>query len=179
MESQTKAMIPTVPATIRTDLRPGDFDAIVHLHGVLYAQEQGFDSSFGTYVAEPLTKFLANRSKRERIWLVENDGAVKGCIAIVESSEQEAQLRWFILHSDLRGWGLGKKLITEALQFCKDQGYTTVILWTISALHAAAALYKAAGFVRVQAAERRLWGVEVTEEKYELKLAVSGSHQAV
>ncbi len=158
------------PAIIRNDLRPGDFGAIVYLHGVLYAQEQGFDTTFEIYVAEPLAKFVRNQTQRERIWIVESDSGVKGCIAIIERSEQEAQLRWFILHPELRGWGLGKKMIQEALHFCKEKNYTSVQLWTISALHAAAALYKAAGFERVSAEEQLLWGVNVVEEKYDLKL---------
>lgn len=166
-------MIPTIPAIIRNDLRPGDFGAVVYLHGVLYAQEQGFDTTFEAYVAEPMAHFVLNQSARERIWIVEKEGSVKGCIAIVEISDYQAQLRWFILHPELRGWGLGKKLINEAVQFCKDQGYQSIILGTISNLHTAAALYKAAGFKRIQADERVLWGVPVLEEQYELILSTS------
>lgn len=162
------------PAIIRNDLRPGDFGAIVYLHGVLYAQEQGFDTTFEAYVAEPLARFVRNQTNRERIWIVENNEMVRGCIAIIETSEQQAQLRWFILHPELRGWGLGKKLINEALDFCREMNYSSVHLFTISALHAAAALYKAAGFVRVSSENLTLWGVEVEEEKYELKLRVEG-----
>ncbi|MFN7116189.1 MAG: GNAT family N-acetyltransferase [Saprospiraceae bacterium] len=163
-------MIPTIPVTIRTEMRPGDFGAIVYLHGVLYAQEQGFDTTFEAYVAEPLAQFVLHKNERSHIWIIENENGVKGCIAIVECSAQEAQLRWFILHPELRGWGLGKKLINEALQFCRDKGYASVHLLTISALHTAAALYKAAGFKRIQAKESVLWGVPVLEEKYELIL---------
>ncbi len=170
MELKPKRMIPTIPVTLRTDMRPGDFGMIVYLHGVLYAQEQGFDTTFEAYVAEPLAKFVLDKNDRSHIWIVENDSGVKGCIAIVEYSQEEAQLRWFILHPELRGWGLGKKLINEALQFCRDKHYTSVHLWTISALHTAAALYKAAGFQRTLAEERTMWGVQVMEERYDLKL---------
>lgn len=170
MKIKSMLMIPTIPVTIRTDMRPGDFGAIVYLHGVLYAQELNFDNTFEAYVAEPMARFVLEKTDRSHIWVVENEGGVKGCIAIVEVSEWQAQLRWFILHPELRGWGLGKKLIGEALQFCQKQGYASVHLWTVSALHTAAALYKAAGFQRVHAEERILWGVPVLEEKYELQL---------
>lgn len=158
------------PAIIRNELRAGDFGAIVFLHGVLYAQEQGFDTTFEAYVAEPFAHYVRNPTERDRIWIVENNKMVRGCIAILQYTEKEAQLRWFILHPELRGWGLGKKLINEAIDFCREMQYESVHLWTISALHAAAALYKAAGFERVSSENRTLWGVEVEEEKYELKL---------
>ena len=44
------------------------------------------------------------------------------------------------------------------------------MLWTVSALEAAARLYRAAGFERVEQRPGRHWGVEVIEERYELVL---------
>jgi hypothetical protein len=48
--------------------------------------------------------------------------------------------------------------------------YTSVILWTVSALRAAAHLYRSVGFTMVLGRPGRAWGVDVTEEKYELSL---------
>jgi hypothetical protein len=44
-------------------------------------------------------------------------------------------------------------------------------LWTVSVLEAAARLYRSFGFVIVEAKPRRLWGLDVVEECYELKLS--------
>jgi hypothetical protein len=41
-----------------------------------------------------------------------------------------------------------------------------VFLWTVSALTAAARLYRAAGLRKVEERPGRLWGVDVVEEKY-------------
>jgi GNAT superfamily N-acetyltransferase len=144
--------------------------AIVQLHGVIYAREYGFDHTFEAYVAGPLAEFACRDSQRERIWIAERDGRVVGSIAIVEASPGVAQLRWYMVDPSARGTGLGTKLLNEAVAFCRQCGYQTVILWTVSALTAAAHRYHAAGFRRVEEKPGRQWGVDVLEEKYELHL---------
>src|SRR5262245_6999107 len=83
--------------TVRHEMRPGDTVAIVHLHGTIYAREYGFDATFEAYVAGPLAEFVRARSDRDRLWIVERDGHIVGCIAIVAVSGAEAQLRWFLV----------------------------------------------------------------------------------
>ena len=156
--------------TLRHDLRPGDLGEVVRLHGTLYAQEYGFDSTFEAYVAGPLAAFVLSRTDRDQIWLAECDGRLVGCAAIVPASETEAQLRWFLVDPSARGLGLGKRLLHEAVAFCRQAGYATIILWTVSALTAAAHLYRAAGFEVVEEVPSRPWGVAVVEQKYALDL---------
>ena len=50
--------------TIRTDLRPGDFGAVISLHGILHGREFGFDATFEAYVAAPLAEFVQRASPR-------------------------------------------------------------------------------------------------------------------
>jgi ribosomal protein S18 acetylase RimI-like enzyme len=158
------------PVTYRTDLRPGDIGAIVHLHGITYAREYGFDHTFEAYVAGPLAEFVRSISARERIWLAERAGKIVGCIAIVAMTPEVAQLRWFLVDPSARGIGIGKKLIEEAVGFCKACRYKSIILWTVSALTAAAHLYRSFGFRIVEQKPGKKWGVDVIEEKYELLL---------
>ncbi|HJT78106.1 MAG TPA: hypothetical protein VJ739_12955, partial [Gemmataceae bacterium] len=49
--------------------------------------------------------------------------------------------------------------------------YASLSLWTVGALTAAARLYRAAGFERVERRPDRRWGAEVVEERYVLRLA--------
>jgi GNAT superfamily N-acetyltransferase len=156
--------------TIRTNLKPGDIGSIVYLHGILYARENGFDSTFEAYVAGPLSEFVRSAAARERLWIAERAGHIIGCIAIVAAAPQTAQLRWFLVVPSARGTGLGKWLLTEAITFCTDCGYSNIILWTVSALTAAGHLYRSAGFCKVEEKPGKMWGVEVVEEKYELVL---------
>jgi GNAT superfamily N-acetyltransferase len=157
-------------ASIRTHWRAGDLGAIVCLHGTIYAQEYGFDPTFEAYVAGPLSEFVRSASCRERLWIAEDDGEILGCMAIVAASQTKAQLRWFLVVPEARGTGLGKRLLAEAVTFCKEAGYGSVILWTVSALKAAAHLYQLAGFRKVEEKSGKLWGVDVVEQKYELVL---------
>jgi GNAT superfamily N-acetyltransferase len=154
--------------SIRTTLQPGDIGMIVHLHGVLYAQEYGFDATFESYVAGPLADFVQSATARQRLWIAENENRIVGCIAIVSAEPQTAQLRWFLVHPSARGIGLGNKLLNEAVTFSRQAGYESIFLWTVDALAAARHLYLGAGFRKVEARPGFRWGVHVVEEKYEL-----------
>lgn len=154
---------------IRDVLRRGDVEEVVRLHGALYSAEHGFDEGFERYVAEPLARFAASPTPRERMWLAEREGRIVGCIAIVEASERDAQLRWFLVDPAVRRKGFGTALLDGAISFAREHGYRSIFLWTVSALAAAARLYAAAGFAKVEE-KPGAFGVEVVEERWVLEL---------
>lgn len=157
---------------IRDQIKPGDLGAITWLHGVLYAKEYDLDWTFEAYVAEPMSELVKSGDfSEQRLWIVEQNEKVKGGIAIVKNSSEEAQLRWFILHPDLRGRGLGKQLTSRALEFCRERDYKRVVLWTFDELDAAIGIYQKNGFVKVEEITHVHWGKTVTEEKYVLELS--------
>lgn len=158
------------PYTVRHDLRPGDLGFIVHLHGIIYSREYGFDPTFEAYVAGPLSEFARSGSERDRLWIAEREGRIIGSIAIVGTSDDEAQLRWFLVDPSARGLGVGKRLLNDAVAFCRERGYRSVFLWTVGALTTAARLYRSVGFEKVEEALRHLWGADVVEERYDLHL---------
>jgi ribosomal protein S18 acetylase RimI-like enzyme len=47
---------------------------------------------------------------------------------------------------NLRGEGVGRKLVGEAIRFSRERGYAMIFLWTERRLEAAAGLYRAVGF---------------------------------
>lgn len=160
---------------IRHDLRAGDAEAVVDFHRRVYADEYGFDESFAAHVAGPFDVFVRTHTDRDRLWLAERDGRLVGCIAIVEASPTQAQLRWYLVDPSERGAGLGTRLLNAALAFTRECGYDTVFLWTVSALTAAARLYRSVGFVKTEALPSRPWGVDVVEERYEMRLGKPGA----
>lgn len=157
--------------TIRTGLKPGDLGYITYLHGKMYHEEYGFDTTFEPYVARPMSDFsLAEDKFRQRIWIVEMDGKIVGCIAIVDAGGNEAQLRWLFLTKETRGKGLGKRLMKEAVDFCREKGFDIIFLWTIDALHAAKGLYLKNGFKLTDEIRHTMWGIDVNEQRYDLVL---------
>ena len=155
---------------IRHDLRPGDLGRIVMLHGELYAAEHGFDHTFEPYVAAPLAAFALRADPRERIWIVEYRGRVAGSVAIVAAAPTEAQLRWLLLAPEVRGQGMGRRLVNEAVAFCRRHDYQRVCLWTLGHLDAALQIYRGLGFCPEEQIARRIWGRDLVEEKHVLTL---------
>ena len=153
---------------IRHHVKPGDIGYLTYLHGILYAKEYGYDQTFEAYVACGLAEFVQSFSSgKDRIWLAEINGRTIGSIAIVGHSKVDAQLRWFLVHPDYRGLGIGKDLLEKALQFCKERKYKTIFLWTTSELMAASHLYTCFGFSKTEEKTHKTWGKRVTEERYD------------
>src|SRR5213593_1588353 len=156
---------------IRTSLKPGDIGSVIHLHGTLYAQEYGLDHTFEGYVAVGIGEFAQTYDEQKDYFSVaEIDERIVGSVAIVGLPEQIAQLRWFQVHTDARGKGLGRKLLRDAIEFCRQREYKAIFLWTISELTTAARLYKEVGFRKTEEKTHEIWGKERTEERYELVL---------
>ena len=156
---------------IRTELRPGDIGYIIYLHGTLYAQEYALDQTFEGDVAIRMGEFAKTYDpSKDYAAVAELEGRIAGAVFINGLSDERAQLRWFLVHPDARGRGLGRQLIEGAIAFCRERGFAKVSLWTISELKAAAHLYRQAGFVITREETHEIWGAKRTEQEYELIL---------
>lgn len=155
---------------IRNRLKVGDIGSITYLHGVLYAREHGYDYTFEAYVAEPLVQFARRTNPREQIWIVEQNEKVLGSIALCEISTSEAQLRWFLLSPEIRGHGIGKRLVQSLIDFAISQDYESISLWTVKGLEAARNIYISFGFILTEEIEHLVWGSLHAEQKYLLKI---------
>ena len=123
------------------------------------------------YVAGAMAKFIDSFDKnRDRLWIAEMGGTIMGSVAVMDAGGGTAQLRWFILEPQLRGQGIGKKLIRDAVEFCTDKKYSSVILWTFDDLKAARALYEKNGFRISKTVKHKIWGQDITEELWKLEL---------
>lgn len=158
--------------SIRSELRPGDVGYLIHLHGWIYAEECGYNHVFEGYVCKTFYAFFENYDPdKDRFWFAEANGQMVGAIAIVGHSPEKAQLRWFILHPEYRGKGLGKKLLKEAIQYGREKGYGHIFLETTDDQEAAIHMYKKAGFKKTAEHENQAWGVKHVEQTYVLDLS--------
>ncbi|MGF1719498.1 GNAT family N-acetyltransferase [Vibrio kyushuensis] len=155
---------------IRNQLKPTDLGRIILMHSEFYSVRDGYDHTFEAYVAEPLAQFSLRDSSREKIWIVEDEQGIVGIICICELTQERAQLRWFMVQPRAQGKGLGRELIGLALQFCRESEYTKIVLWTAKGLDSARHLYLNHGFELTQERTHLLWGVDLTEQCYELNL---------
>ncbi|RAU94346.1 bifunctional helix-turn-helix transcriptional regulator/GNAT family N-acetyltransferase [Paenibacillus sp. YN15] len=156
---------------IRNELRPGDAGTLIHLHGWIYAQECGYNHDFEGYVCKTFHDFFESyRPEKDRFWFAEAGGEMIGAIAIVGHSADRAQLRWFILHPDFRGLGLGKKLLNQALDYCREKGYRHIFLETTDDQKTAIGMYESVGFGKTGEQANQAWGVRHVEQLYELEL---------
>ena len=159
--------------------RPGDMGWVVHRHGVLYAQEHGYDERFEAVVADIVARFIQRHDpRRERCWIAERDGEIVGSVFLVQKSKTVGKLRLLLVEPRARGLGLGRRLVSECVRFAGQVGYRRITLWTHGALHAARRLYQDAGFKRVHARKSVSFGRELVDEIWELRLLPDAHHRA-
>ncbi len=156
---------------IRDSPGPGDAGRILHLHGLLYAGENGYGLPFEAYVAEGLAEFLRRYDTcRDRVWICEHGGRTVGTLALMHRDGNLAQLRYFLVDPGYRGIGLGGKLMRSFLERLRECGYAGSFLWTTSEQETAIRLYTRYGFRLAEEKRSTTLGRSVLEQRYDLSL---------
>jgi DNA-binding MarR family transcriptional regulator/GNAT superfamily N-acetyltransferase len=163
----SEATVPDVE--IVAGFRPGALGRIAAMHGRYYAQHWRFPPTFEAKVAAGLADFVPRLDRpMNRIWLAMQEGEIVGSAAIdgEDLGDGKAHLRWVIVDDDMRGTGTGRRLVSQAMQFCDQHGFAEVHLWTFKGLDAARALYESFGFVLEEEWIGHQWGKELPEQKF-------------
>lgn len=163
---------PAAEVEIVEGYRPGVLGEIATLHGAYYARRLGFGAAFEAKVAAGLAEFAGRLdSPANRLWTAVLDGRTVASIAIdgedlatEDFAGGRAHLRWFIVADGLRGAGLGRRLLGQALAFCDEHGFRETWLWTVPGLEASRHLYEMHGFYLAETFQGNQWGHEATEQ---------------
>ena len=164
---------PIQAVEILSGWQPGLIGRALEMHATYYASTVGFgsffESSLATGLADLVSRFGSSSEKRNNAWSAKIGGRIVGTVFIDGDryiGQNRAHLRAFIVDGGARGGGIGKKLLTKAVEFVDARGFEETHLWTFSGLDAARRMYESFGFVLQQESVGRQWGVEMTEQLF-------------
>jgi len=149
----------------------GDFGRIITLHATYYARQWGVGPLFEARVAERLA-LLVDRAEEgaAAIWCAHQGERCIGSIAVDHVEDDTAFLNFFILDDAAMGKGLGKRLITIAIDHCRQHHMKRVRSFTFQGLDVARALYERHGFRLVAEGPDKFWGLPAPEQTFEMRL---------
>jgi GNAT superfamily N-acetyltransferase len=154
---------------IASGYQVGLIGRVTEMHMAYYAKSSGFGQRFESVVAAGLASFCDRlHHPKNQIWLALQDQYIVGSVAIdgEDLGSNTAHLRWFIMDDQVRGIGVGRQLLSMALQFVDDQKFDETHLWTFSGLNAARHLYESLGFQLMEEQLGNQWGTEVLEQRF-------------
>lgn len=158
------------PLVIRAH-RTGDISFVVARQARLYADVYGFDERFEALIGEVGASFLQNFDPRsDACFIAEVDRRIVGALFLTRRDATTAKLRLFHVETEMRGRGIGTRLVECCLRFARERGYATVTLWTNDILVEARRLYQRAGFRLVAVEPHARFGPAMIGETWELTL---------
>ena len=163
-------------ARIVEGYQPGCIGDVASLHARFYSEHWGFGAFFEKRVATELAEFAGTLpSDGKALWLYIENGRSLASLAIDGNDETgTAHLRWFIVDDSLRGSGVGRQLMSHAMNFV-DGRFRETYLWTFKGLDAARNLYGKFGFQLTDESEGAQWGTRVIEQRFSRRSAARGA----
>src|SRR5262245_32924322 len=134
---------------IRRGYEPGLIGRVGELHGRYYATVWGVGARFELMMTREFCDFIEQYDpERDIVLSAFIGGVVAGSISILggKPGADSAQLRFFLVDPKYHGRGAGKALLTAALEWCRERGFSRIFLWTVDNLPQSRQLYENAGF---------------------------------
>lgn len=155
-------------------LRPhriGDLSVVTQRLIGSAAEEFELTGAYETVMLGVAAHFLERFSADDDCaWIAERDGAPVGSVVVRRVGEMTAELTLLHVESRARGIGIGRRLITEAIEFATRAGYDTMQLELFDVMKTARLLIHAAGFRHAGEVSDSRFGRTVQRQTWRLAL---------
>lgn len=153
---------------------PGAIGWVAAEHGRYYAKHWGLGAIFEAKVAAGLAELVMRYNPQTDLLLTLSDHDRIVASITVDGGhdtviEDGARIRFVICAQQMQGLGIGRFLVTQAMDFINQSGFEKAWLTTFQGLDAARVLYEQAGFTLTHQAEDRSWGIILTEQRFDWK----------
>ncbi|MBQ8603336.1 MAG: GNAT family N-acetyltransferase [Oscillospiraceae bacterium] len=134
---------------LTTEFTMEDVETSIRRQREIFGGEFGFLDSSHPYAEKAIREFVKTWQAEKDFMLVAKAGdRFVGTITFMGEENGVGRLRFLIVEPDMRGKGLGKAIVTTALEWAKDMGYSHIYLSTHSILNTARRMYSKLGFVK-------------------------------
>jgi DNA-binding MarR family transcriptional regulator/GNAT superfamily N-acetyltransferase len=151
--------------------RPGDMGLIASRQSILYQETYGWGPGIEVNIGQVTAAFLKNfKPGLEQCWVAELDGVMAGSIFVTDEGGGLCRLRLLYVEHFARGLGIGGALVSECVQFARNQGYGVMTLWTHTVLETARRIYAKHGFKIAEVEMHEEFGTPIQSETWRLNL---------
>ena len=154
--------------TLDLQIREAVPDDVLSIATVLYEAFVAYESSYtpeGFAATTPTADQLQNRMIEGPVWVVLQDKAIVGTVALVEKGES-LYVRGMAVLPNARGLKIGQLLLRHIESFASARGFKRLFLSTTPFLSNAIRLYESFGFQRTADGPHDLFGTPIfTMEK--------------
>lgn len=133
-------------------IRPEDDPAVARIIRDVMTEHGAVGCGFSIQDPEVDAMHDAYPAPHSAFWVVEKDGRVLGCGGLAPLAGGEpgvCELRKMYFHAELRGKGLGTRLMAVILDAARAAGYRLCYLETLGNMEQARRLYERHGFVAI------------------------------
>ena len=156
---------------LTTDFTLDEVETAIVRQREIFGGEFNFLDTSHQYAEKAQRDFIKNYDPSKQFLLItRNNGKFAGTITFMGEDDGVGRLRFLIVEPEVRGIGLGKEIVSTALEWAKEMGYSHIYLTTHSVLEVARKMYASLGFVKVSEEPADEVCVGAMEERWDIDI---------
>lgn len=144
------------------EFEPGHAEAFRTLNEAWISKHFTLEAKDREVLNDPQGKIIARGG---RIFMAMKDGEAVGCVALIKMADGGYEVAKMTVSEDVRGAGLGRKLMERCIEAGREMGARRLYLETNSSLGPALGLYRAMGFKDLEPTETEYARCDVWMER--------------